>query len=281
MPASQCPRCYVNFETEQRLQEHLRYRVRCEIRDPSSEGISPETEKLLRSKKRHLNETEEEKWKRIYRILFGNVDENDIPSPCEYLSLFSISRYLHCTDCQCQEDLQADSFGDYQAFIREHGSEVIHAKLQDLSEKVILSEEQQNSVAALVCSLPEQLLEEYGTFQRSKTGTRPSSTSGFRDTISPAVNGSANGGPSSDRACNSAEAGSASFSSGTPPTDHGHTSEMPSFEWNAIPESSELFPSLPDSLPPEDLFEQQYEFLPTTDYGGDSVFPFPPMDFSF
>lgn len=81
--------------------------------------------------------------------------------------------------------MQASSFGDYQAFVREHGSEVIHAKLQDLSEKVMLSEEQQNSIAALVCSLPEQLLEEYGTFQRSKAGMRPSLTSGSRGTLPP------------------------------------------------------------------------------------------------
>lgn len=76
------------FENGQCLQDHLRDNVRCQIRDSSSEGISLEKEKLLKSRKRYLNETEEEKWKRIYRILFGNVDENDIPSPCEYVSLF-------------------------------------------------------------------------------------------------------------------------------------------------------------------------------------------------
>lgn len=190
-----------------------------------------------------------------------------------------MNRYLPYTDCQYQEDLQSDSFGEYQAFVQEHGSEVIHAKLQDLSKKVMLNEEQQNSVAALVHSLPKHLLEEYGTFQKSKAKSL-SSTSVCRTALPSAVNGSANEEPPSDGTCNSTEAEPASFHSGTTPTDHGHGSGMPLFEWNAMPNSSEFLPSHPDNLPLDDLLEQQYDLLPATDYGGDGVFSFPPMDFS-
>jgi hypothetical protein len=50
---------------------------------PEPAGIDKEVEKKLRQKKRKKGQSEVEKWKDIYRILFPDVPENQIPSPCE------------------------------------------------------------------------------------------------------------------------------------------------------------------------------------------------------
>jgi hypothetical protein len=46
------------------------------------EGITPENEKRLKSKKKsHPNQTDEDRWRDIYRLLFPS---EDVPSPCEW-----------------------------------------------------------------------------------------------------------------------------------------------------------------------------------------------------
>lgn len=79
-----CTRCGQVFETETALTNHSRSTVVCEIRSfEAPEGFNKEQEKKLRSRKREGNPTEEDLWRKMYRILFPLDDNTSIPSPCK------------------------------------------------------------------------------------------------------------------------------------------------------------------------------------------------------
>ena len=66
---------------------HARAPTPCQIREPEPlDGFTQDQEKRLRSRKKKPGEelTEPEKWRAMYRILFPDMAEDDIPSPCEY-----------------------------------------------------------------------------------------------------------------------------------------------------------------------------------------------------
>jgi hypothetical protein len=51
------------------------------------EGISEDQKALLRKKKRYGSAyTEAKKWRNMYKILFPDDEEDDIPSPCTIFS---------------------------------------------------------------------------------------------------------------------------------------------------------------------------------------------------
>jgi hypothetical protein len=56
----------------------------CEVKiGQPPDGISAEDEQKLRSRKRrHPNQSDEDTWRDVYRILFPN---EEIPSPCEFM----------------------------------------------------------------------------------------------------------------------------------------------------------------------------------------------------
>jgi hypothetical protein len=81
-----CRRCWEQFEDKKEYDSHITA-GRDEICDVISgqppQGICPETEKLLKSRKKaSKEETEEDRWIAMYRILFP--DDLLIPSPCRY-----------------------------------------------------------------------------------------------------------------------------------------------------------------------------------------------------
>jgi len=89
LPKFTCHRCCEPFEVEEDLQLHARAPTPCQIREPEPiDGFTQDQEKRLRSRKKKPGEelTEPEKWRAMYRILFPDVAEDDIPSPCEYPS---------------------------------------------------------------------------------------------------------------------------------------------------------------------------------------------------
>lgn len=52
------------------------------------EGFDKNQERKLKSKKRSLvYQSEEDKWKGVYTILFPDDNEADVPSPCKSLPL--------------------------------------------------------------------------------------------------------------------------------------------------------------------------------------------------
>lgn len=79
-----CPRCYTMFDADSDLSNHLRSDP-CSMSAPQPiEGIDRETLKLLRKRSPPLR-LEEDKWRDTYQMLFPNVSETDIPSPCTFI----------------------------------------------------------------------------------------------------------------------------------------------------------------------------------------------------
>jgi hypothetical protein len=77
-----CPRCYAVFDTNGDFATHLRFNL-CQICEPQPiGGIDRETEKNLRKRSPTLR-LEEDKWRDTYHILFPDVSDADIPSPCK------------------------------------------------------------------------------------------------------------------------------------------------------------------------------------------------------
>jgi hypothetical protein len=86
------------FDSEDLLKSHSREEEnRCKVQPTELlDGITPETERLLRSrKKEYKGQTEPELWKKMYRVLFPN---EIVPSPCKlgpfYLYGYPASLFL-------------------------------------------------------------------------------------------------------------------------------------------------------------------------------------------
>lgn len=67
------------------LREHQRDLAGCEIKEQVPlEGFNKDQERKLKSKKRSIvYQSEEDKWKGVYLILFPDDAESDMPSPCK------------------------------------------------------------------------------------------------------------------------------------------------------------------------------------------------------
>ncbi|KAF2102943.1 hypothetical protein NA57DRAFT_71927 [Rhizodiscina lignyota] len=77
-----CSRCGCQFQSESELFGHQQQTVPCELNQTRVlEGLTKDQERELRSKRTKSNKCTEEKWCRVYRILFPQVPENQIPSP--------------------------------------------------------------------------------------------------------------------------------------------------------------------------------------------------------
>lgn len=87
LPRYSCPRCCERFEAEDELSTHARAAEPCEVREPElHDGFTQAQEKRLRSRKKDRaagaeDLTEAQKWRQMYRILFPDVREEEIPSP--------------------------------------------------------------------------------------------------------------------------------------------------------------------------------------------------------
>ncbi|KAF1844455.1 uncharacterized protein K460DRAFT_397545 [Cucurbitaria berberidis CBS 394.84] len=78
----QCHRCCTTFNNDVALREHQRDARGCEVQEQTPlEGFDKDQERRLKSKKRSQQyQSEEDKWKGVYRILFPDDIEADIPS---------------------------------------------------------------------------------------------------------------------------------------------------------------------------------------------------------
>jgi hypothetical protein len=79
-----CRRCYITFGDESQLTAHSRSAFSCAMRDaePPS-GFDKDQETALKSRSKMFQaESEEEKWRIIYLILFPDTALGELPSPC-------------------------------------------------------------------------------------------------------------------------------------------------------------------------------------------------------
>ncbi|UZP35043.1 hypothetical protein NXS19_002859 [Fusarium pseudograminearum] len=97
-PEFQCSRCFADFESHSRLEEHRRSKVACEVRDrPSSPPhVDEGTMQLLKQRKKSTNPlTEIDKWYTVYKIIFPH--ETQVPSPYYELNERGIANPLEAT----------------------------------------------------------------------------------------------------------------------------------------------------------------------------------------
>jgi hypothetical protein len=84
-PTVQCTRCLVSFANDETLAEHLRGESRCENKTPSPDEeiiyITKSQERELRKKKKNV--PEEERWFNSFRIIFPDIPNDRLPSPCK------------------------------------------------------------------------------------------------------------------------------------------------------------------------------------------------------
>lgn len=80
-----CRRCYATFASESLLTDHSRSANSCVVRDAvPMEGFDKDQEKALKGRKTMFRaQTEEEKWRIVYLILFPDTALGEMPSPCE------------------------------------------------------------------------------------------------------------------------------------------------------------------------------------------------------
>lgn len=79
----QCQRCKDCFKEEKELDAHFEAKEGCESRPMKIvEGITAKMEKQLRCRKKaYRGQSESERWKEIYKLLFP---QEAVPDPCEF-----------------------------------------------------------------------------------------------------------------------------------------------------------------------------------------------------
>jgi ATP-dependent helicase/DNAse subunit B len=77
-----CQRCKALFKDQEAVNSHLIQPKGCELKDiQHADGVTAETVEKLRSKKKaQQDQTDTERWKDIYKLLFPN---EIVPSPCK------------------------------------------------------------------------------------------------------------------------------------------------------------------------------------------------------
>ena len=82
-----CSRCWVQFKDQEEYWAHTHATCICELQPrPALKGITPEIEARLRSRKPSLpRQSDEQKWREIYSLLFPN---EEVPDPCKQQPLY-------------------------------------------------------------------------------------------------------------------------------------------------------------------------------------------------
>jgi len=78
-----CQRCKAVFKSQEDVGLHLTRIQGCELREAHiGDGVTNEMVEQLKSKKKsHRGETEEDRWQKIYQLLFPGASDL---SPCEF-----------------------------------------------------------------------------------------------------------------------------------------------------------------------------------------------------
>lgn len=78
----------MEFISVDNVMDHLAGEERCNQRDPrerrDTQSISTSQEKQLKSKRGMRGSSQEERWRKVYRIVFVLEESADTPSPCKF-----------------------------------------------------------------------------------------------------------------------------------------------------------------------------------------------------
>ncbi|KAI8315536.1 hypothetical protein K4K59_001144 [Colletotrichum sp. SAR11_240] len=167
LPKFSCPRCSQPFETQADLQAHARLPTPCEVKEPEVlDGITQDQEKKLRSRKKtsgkELNEAE--KWTQVYRILFPDVREREIPSP-----------YYNTEDAQT-------NLGGYEDYLRRELPTQVRRQLENEVEQQLsfVEEGMKQKVIEIARNLQLSLFKSYQQIESQEQDTEgPSPSAGY------------------------------------------------------------------------------------------------------
>jgi hypothetical protein len=127
----------------------------CELKKGKEpDGLTAEMERSLRSRKKvHPNQTEEDRWKEIYRLLFPN---QEIPSPCKSRLLFAenITYRLDFEHVQEEHSSSPDSqdLANYEQYLRDELPPLVRSNIENVFRR-----EQRPVEASLIASLVDTI----------------------------------------------------------------------------------------------------------------------------
>lgn len=204
-----CKRCKQEFNDEETLQVHLFAHIPCSFKEGEPpDGISGAMRKALKNRKNtNPKQSQSERWKEIYRMLFP---DSEVPEPCMFQywnsSLPSILHADQIIGFGPVRDLI--ELGDFEAYCRQELPKVIrsHLEIEARKGKTTLDDSDLSQTVKIVQLYHEMVLSKY----RSQL---PS--------LSP--NNDPNKAPSASDICNSASSSRSTES----------TSASALTEWNA------------------------------------------------
>ncbi|EPE26352.1 hypothetical protein GLAREA_02264 [Glarea lozoyensis ATCC 20868] len=133
-----CKRCWATFKNQQQLDTHITVASEdiCEVKvGTAPEGITAEIERQLRSRKKaHPNQSEEDRWRDIYKILFPN---HEIPSP-----------YFEAVHTEGPSSPDSRELSNYEDYIRRELPRLVRSNIES-----VVRHETQPLEAALIGNL--------------------------------------------------------------------------------------------------------------------------------
>ncbi|KAE9379384.1 hypothetical protein N431DRAFT_553617 [Stipitochalara longipes BDJ] len=147
-----CERCWQTFDNQENLTAHRTVDATeiCQVKSGyPPDGLTPDMERKLRSRKKaHRNQTEEDRWREIYRIIFP---DEDVPSP-------------YFEPLQDEPPLSPDSreLANYEVYVRRELPRLVRASVLE-----VFSREMQPVEASLIANLVDTIQECQASLFRS------------------------------------------------------------------------------------------------------------------
>ncbi|KAK8223877.1 hypothetical protein HDK90DRAFT_106652 [Phyllosticta capitalensis] len=147
-----CPRCCSQFASQGGLDAHIIQPRRCiqALNTPVVDGFGLDQERQLKSKRRMVGvNTEEDKWRAVYRILFP--DDIEVPSPYSETD-FEGSNFSRTIDFSSWEGICRDRL---PLLVRQTLEETLNREIQAIEESL------RNQLPAIFRSAREQLFSSF------------------------------------------------------------------------------------------------------------------------
>ncbi|KAI9642097.1 hypothetical protein NHQ30_009968 [Ciborinia camelliae] len=170
----QCQRCKRLFSNQQEVNDHLKQQEACELlKDVQEDGITNEMVERLRSKKKtHRSQSEEDRWKEMYRIIFPT---EAVPDP-----FFE----------EIQEDfvqsLDFQQLADYEEYCRRELPRAVRVALEETINS--LEEQLRSQLVEIIRDAQERVFAKYRSFSTltvANDASKSSPHSGSYQGVSP------------------------------------------------------------------------------------------------
>lgn len=167
-----CPRCAEKFENDQALQTHLRAVNLCDIRDFTfPDGIDSEQEEKIRTRPKRRDSTPREQWFSIYKIIFTDVQDVDLPrTPCKSQRRvwvrFDCGYLLTYTTKDC-DDEGSQSLRDMHDFIRRGLPPIMRRQVKEEVERLTHGHEKELTTT-IMRIIPDVLARMIESYERQK-----------------------------------------------------------------------------------------------------------------